>query len=149
MKNRGKELLQNTIIIAIGNLSTQIISFFLLPLYTSVLSTKDYGIYDLLITISTFILPIITLLMEDALFRFLIDCKTEEEKKEFYNANPQQFQKPATVRAKHILTKEEAECVAILESLKKGEKEFEEAAKEFSDEMTVTVDGTKVTIIWR
>lgn len=58
---------------------------------------------------------------------------TEEEKKEFYNANPQQFQKPATVRAKHILTKEEAECEAILESLKKGEKEFEEAAKEFSE----------------
>ena len=82
MKNRGKELLQNTIIIAIGNLSTQIISFFLLPLYTSVLSTKDYGIYDLLITISTFILPIITLLMEDALFRFLIDCKDENEIKE-------------------------------------------------------------------
>lgn len=82
MKNRGKELLQNTIIIAIGNLSTQIISFFLLPLYTSILSTKDYGIYDLLITVSTFILPIITLLMEEALFRFLIDCKDENEIKE-------------------------------------------------------------------
>ena len=58
---------------------------------------------------------------------------TDEEKKEYYDANSQQFQKKATVRAKHILMKEEAACAELLESLKKGEKEFEQAAKEFSE----------------
>lgn len=80
-KSRGKELAVNTIIIGIGKFSTQIISFLLLPLYTTVLSTEEYGTFDLIITISTFVLPLITLLMEESMFRFLIDCKTEDDKK--------------------------------------------------------------------
>ena len=64
-KSRGKELAVNTIIIGIGKFSTQIISFLLLPLYTTVLSTEEYGTFDLIITISTFVLPLITLLMEE------------------------------------------------------------------------------------
>ena len=79
---RGKELLKNTAIIGIGNFSTKIISFLLLPLYTSLLSTSDYGIYDLLLTISTFLIPVITMLMSESMFRFLIDCKTEKQKTE-------------------------------------------------------------------
>lgn len=80
-KSRGKDLAINTIIIGIGNFSTQIVSFLLLPLYTSILTTKEYGVYDLIITIATFILPIITLLMQESMFRFLIDCKNNKEKK--------------------------------------------------------------------
>ena len=80
-KSRGKELAVNTIIIGIGKFSTQIISFLLLPLYTTVLSTEEYGTFDLIITISTFVLPLITLLMEESMFRFLIDCKTDDDKK--------------------------------------------------------------------
>ena len=80
-KSRGKDLAINTLVIGIGKFSTQIVSFLLLPLYTSILTTNEYGIYDLIITISTFLIPGITLLMEESMFRFLIDCKTEEEKK--------------------------------------------------------------------
>lgn len=80
-KSRGKDLAINTIIIGIGNFSTQIVSFLLLPLYTSILTTKEYGVYDLIITLATFILPIITLLMQESMFRFLIDCKNDKEKK--------------------------------------------------------------------
>lgn len=76
-----KELIRNTIIIAIGRCSTQVITFLLLPLYTSILTTKEYGEYDLLNTISIFAIPFITLLMEEAMFRFLIDVKNREEKK--------------------------------------------------------------------
>lgn len=80
-KSRTKDLAINTIIIGIGKLSTQIVSFLLLPLYTSILSTSEYGTFDLIATIATFVLPFITLLMEESMFRFLIDCKTIEEKK--------------------------------------------------------------------
>lgn len=79
---RGKELLENTAIIGIGNFSTKILSFLLLPIYTSLLSTSDYGLYDLFITISTFLVPCITLLMDESMFRFLIDCNTEDDKRQ-------------------------------------------------------------------
>ena len=80
-RSRGKDLAINTIIIGIGKFSTQLVSFLLLPLYTSILTTEEYGVYDLIITISTFLSPLITLLMEESMFRFLIDCENEEEKK--------------------------------------------------------------------
>ena len=44
-----KELMKNTRIIALGKFSTQVISYLLLPLYTSVLTTSEYGIYDFLV----------------------------------------------------------------------------------------------------
>lgn len=80
-QTREKKLIKNTIIIAIGKMSTQIISFLLLPLYTSILATEEYGVYDLIVAIATFIIPLITILMEDSMFRFLIDCKDDKEKK--------------------------------------------------------------------
>ena len=84
--NQKKQLLKNTVIIAVGKLSTQIISFLLLPLYTYKLSTGEYGIYDFLITLSIFFLPIITLLMEESMFRFLIDAEDLKSKKRIITA---------------------------------------------------------------
>lgn len=77
---KSAELLKNTAIISIGKMGTQIVNFLLLPLYTSRLTTKAYGSFDFIITISAFIIPIITMLMEESMFRFLIDCKDEREK---------------------------------------------------------------------
>lgn len=57
---------------------------------------------------------------------------TEEELKTFYDQNQQQFKKGETVNAKHILTDSEEKCHDILEEIVKGEKTFEDAAKEFS-----------------
>ena len=57
---------------------------------------------------------------------------SDEEAKEFFENNKQRYAKPATVSAKHILTDSEEKCNDILEKITSGEKEFEEAAKEFS-----------------
>ena len=75
-----RELMKNTIIIAIGKFSTQVISYLLLPLYTSILTTNEYGIFDFLVTARIFIIPFITLLMEESMFRFLIDEETDKGK---------------------------------------------------------------------
>ena len=53
--NQKKQLMKNTIIIAIGKLSTQIISYLLLPLYTSQLDPSEYGNYDFICTLSIFL----------------------------------------------------------------------------------------------
>ncbi|MBC2513102.1 oligosaccharide flippase family protein [Clostridium saccharobutylicum] len=76
-----KSLIKNTVIIAIGKCSTQAISFCLLPLYTSILTEAAYGTFDFINTVVLFIVPFITLLMEEAMFRFLIDAESESEKK--------------------------------------------------------------------
>lgn len=79
--SREKQLMKNTAIITIGKVCTQMISFFLLPLYTAVFSTEEYGIVDLFNTIIACLLPIFTLQIEQALFRFLIDAREDEKSK--------------------------------------------------------------------
>ena len=84
--NQRKLLFKNTAIIAIGRVSTQIISFLLLPLYTSKLSPEEFGTYDFLATLCTFLLPVITLVMEESMFRFLIDAEDSKNKNKVITA---------------------------------------------------------------
>lgn len=79
--NQRNQLVKNTMIIAIGKLSTQIISYLLLPLYTYKLSPAEFGTYDFVCTLSLFLCPIITLLMEESMFRFLIDATSKLQEK--------------------------------------------------------------------
>lgn len=79
--NREKQLAKNTAIISIGKIATQLITFFLLPLYTKLLSTEEYGIVDLLNSLVVFLLPIVTLQVEQAVFRFLIDNRENNNQK--------------------------------------------------------------------
>lgn len=75
-----RRLIKNTGIIAVGGMATKLVSFLLLPLYTSVLSTGDYGTVDYINTIALFCVPAVSLLMDEALFRFLIDCRTDGDR---------------------------------------------------------------------
>ena len=81
MMSRGNYLLKNTAIITIGKICTQMITFFLLPLYTTILSTEEYGIVDLLNTLVSLLLPIISLQIEQAIFRNLIEVREDEDSK--------------------------------------------------------------------
>lgn len=84
-KKETKRLLINTALIAFGNLGAKLISFLLLPLYTSILTTSDYGIYDFIITISTFLTPVVSLSLYESLFRFLIEAKQKDDNKKVKN----------------------------------------------------------------
>lgn len=81
MKDREKKLVKNTVIVAIGKICTQFTSFFLLPLYTALLSTEEYGTVDLLNTYVSLLIPIFFWQMEQGIFRFLIDIRNSEEEK--------------------------------------------------------------------
>lgn len=78
---REGQLVKNTAIITIGKICTQLITFLLLPVYTALLSTEEYGIVDLLNTFVSLLLPIVTLQMEQSLFRYLIDVRENEKEK--------------------------------------------------------------------
>ena len=57
---------------------------------------------------------------------------TDIEAETVYNINPDNFSKPETVSAKHILVDSEDVCNEILAQIQNGEKTFEDAAKESS-----------------
>lgn len=78
--SREKNLAKNTIIITIGKICTQLITFFLLPLYTGILSTSEYGTVDLLNTLVSLLLPIVTFQVEQAVFRELIEVRGKKDK---------------------------------------------------------------------
>ena len=77
--NKKKQLAKNTIIIFFGKVCTQLISFFLLPLYTSYLITSEYGLVDLIQTYVTLFVPIITLELEMSIFRYLIESRGKDK----------------------------------------------------------------------
>ena len=65
-----KSLFNDTIIFAIGNFGSKIISFFLVPIYTNVLSTLQYGTADLVMTCATLLVPVFSLVIQDSVLRF-------------------------------------------------------------------------------
>lgn len=78
--NREKQLFKNTIILAIGNLSTKCMTFILVPLYTKFLSTSDYGLVDLLNVFIMLLVPIVSAQLTSGLFRFMVEAKDENRK---------------------------------------------------------------------
>ena len=83
--SRQKDLAKNTAILTVGKVCTQCISFFLLPLYTAILSAEDYGTFDLFVTYATLLLPLINWQLDQGLFRFMLDYRgnKDEQKKLF------------------------------------------------------------------
>lgn len=66
-------LAKNIGYLAIGQLGTKLLSFFLVPLYTYVLTTAEYGTYDLFNTTVSLLIPLLSLNICDAALRFSLD----------------------------------------------------------------------------
>lgn len=71
-ESRNKELMLGTIIYAIGNFGTKILSFLIVPIYTFYILPKDLGEYDLLMTTVSLLSPLITMKISDATYRWII-----------------------------------------------------------------------------
>ena len=57
----------------ISSFGSKVLSFLLVPFYTSVLSTADYGKADILTTTAGLLIFVFTLNISDAVLRFAID----------------------------------------------------------------------------
>lgn len=75
---RYKYLLKNIGLLTISSFATKLLSFFLVPLYTNILSTTEYGIYDLFITTIGVLVPILTLNIQEAVMRFSMDVNSNK-----------------------------------------------------------------------
>lgn len=78
--NRVVHFFKTAGIYFLGNVFTKLISFLLLPLYTSKIEPSAYGNYSLSITILNIVVPIIFICIWDSVFRFSFDFEKENEK---------------------------------------------------------------------
>lgn len=75
--NREKKLLKNTIILFIGTVFPKLATFITLPIITLSLSKSEYGLFELFNTLLSCLVPIVTLQLESALFRYLIEVRND------------------------------------------------------------------------
>lgn len=80
--SRETSLAKNTAIISIGTILPKISWLITLPIITAKLTKAEYGTYELISTLASLFLPIATLQLQSAAFRFLIDCKEDFEKRD-------------------------------------------------------------------
>lgn len=77
---RYKSLAANMALFAVNAVSTRLISFFLVPLYTFYMSAGEYGVTDMSLTVISLVTPIATLSAGEAVVRFVIgDRKHDAE----------------------------------------------------------------------
>ncbi|XME02189.1 lipopolysaccharide biosynthesis protein [Lachnospiraceae bacterium C1.1] len=77
--NREKELIKNTFILSIGTFLPKLTTIITLPILSRCLTKEEYGIYDLINTLVFLIMPLITIKLEMATFRFLIDHRNDRK----------------------------------------------------------------------
>lgn len=75
-----KYLLKNLGIMTLSNFGSKILSFLMVPLYTRVLTTEEYGMYDFYVTTILLLTPLLSMNILDAVIRFALEKNSEPEK---------------------------------------------------------------------
>ena len=75
-----KKVFKHTIIYGFGNLSTKIVSFVLLPIFTRYLLPKDYGILELIGITNAVIIVILNFGLSSAIFKSYFNYDSKEKK---------------------------------------------------------------------
>lgn len=65
-------------LIGIGSIASKFLVFLLVPLYTAVLTTEEYGIADTLSIVNRLALPVLLLMIYDGVMRFALDDSTDK-----------------------------------------------------------------------
>ena len=74
---KRNSLAKNTLLYIIGNFGSKILNFILVPLYTYYISTGDMGTYDIYYTTATVLVPLVTVSISEASYRWLVDDKSD------------------------------------------------------------------------
>lgn len=75
---RYSQLVSNTFLFALGNFGSKFLVFLLLPLYTTALTTGEYGISEILLTATNLVIPFVSVSIQDATLRFGLDKHNNE-----------------------------------------------------------------------
>ncbi len=73
MKEKYRYLLGNIGLMTLSSFANKILTLLLVPLYTGVLSTEEYGVYDLYATTGFLLIPLLSVCVAEAVLRFSLD----------------------------------------------------------------------------
>ena len=76
--SRTSYLAKNIGLLTISQFGTKLLSFFLLPLYTSILTTADYGTFDLFSTTVLLLIPVLTLGISSGVLRYAMEKECDK-----------------------------------------------------------------------
>lgn len=79
MQKREKELLKNSLILSIGALAPKLLAILTVPVLTSRLPKDVFGQYDLISSTILLAIPVLTLQIQQGVFRFLMTAESEDE----------------------------------------------------------------------
>ncbi len=79
MANKHKYLAKNVLLFSISSFVPKLLAILLIPIYTSCLTTAEYGVSDLITTTVSLLIPIFTLDIQDAVMRFALDGKYKKD----------------------------------------------------------------------
>lgn len=100
---REEKLIKNTIILAIGTFLPRVASFIVLPILTGYMTQEEFGTYDLITVLVGLLLPAVTLQIQTAAFRFLIDIRGDIKEEKRIVTNIFVFTLPVSIAALIIL----------------------------------------------
>ena len=95
--SRETRLAKNTVILSIGTFLPKVAAFFTLPILTGFLTKEQYGIYDLITVLVELILPLATMQIHSAGFRFLVESKMDRKMAKLYLSNIFAFVIPVSI----------------------------------------------------
>lgn len=101
--SRERELVKNTFVLFLGKLLPKLTSFVTLPILTAYLTKAEYGTYDLIATLVMLVIPIATLQIQAAAFRYLIDCRGNKEESSRIISNIFVVTIPVTILTSYII----------------------------------------------
>lgn len=82
--DKYKKLASNTLILSIGMFSSKLLVYFLMPLYTAILSAEQYGTADLITNAANLLIPFCCIGITYGVFRFAAD--NEENHKTIFSS---------------------------------------------------------------
>lgn len=78
--SKQTKLAKNTVIYAIGNFGTKILSYVMVLVYSYYITPEELGYYDVVLTTISMIQPLVIFQLNDGVFRFLIESEKEQSK---------------------------------------------------------------------
>ncbi|MBR2406848.1 MAG: oligosaccharide flippase family protein [Clostridia bacterium] len=73
MSNRNEKLVKNVLLFAIGNIGSKLLQIILVPLYTRVMSSAEYGTVDIMQAVVSLLIPIFSFTIYEAVFRYAME----------------------------------------------------------------------------
>lgn len=79
MNSQVNYFIKNAGVFLLGSFGSKFLSFLLIPVYTSLLSTSEYGQIDIVTTTQSLLFPLVSLCLSEAIFRYVMNTQIDNK----------------------------------------------------------------------